>query len=182
MRISVKLASLLLVSGIALSACGTLNSGASLNSAGSGSAGSGSAGSGSGGSLGGSGDSNQPRNIQEAERGETIFDLLNPNDSGRDLAVNKYLWRASLDVLSFLPIEAADPFTGVIVYGYGTAPGSSRAYRATVAITDPALDARALRVSVRSRGGAASAELERQIENAILSRARELRISRANIR
>ena len=182
MRISGKIAILSLVSAFALSGCGGLNSAGSINSAGSGSAGSGSAGSGSaGGSLGGGGDGNQPRNIEEAERGERLFDLLNAPDQGAVLGVNKFLWRATLDVLSFLPIEAADPFTGVIVYGYGTAPGSSRAYRATVAITDPALDARALRVSVRTRGGSASAELERQIENAILSRARQLRISRANI-
>lgn len=64
------------------------------------------------------------------------------------VAVNRYLWAASLDVLSFLPIESVDPFTGVIVYGYGTPPGSSRAYRATVYITDPALDARSLNVAI----------------------------------
>ena len=185
MQIKARFTLISLLSAFALSACGGLNSGASLNSAGS--AGSGSAGSGSsaggssaGGSLGGG--SNRPTQIEEAERRETIFDLLNPPDEGAVLGVNKFIWRAALDVLSVLPLEAADPFSGVQVYGYGTVPGSSRAYRVTVAITDPALDARALRVSVRTRGGAASAEIERQIENAILSRARELRISRVQIR
>ena len=180
MRFSSKFGALAAICVLGLSACGTLNSGASLNSAGS--AGSGSAGSGSGGSLGGSaGDSNQPRTISEGPERSTIFDLLDPPDENAILGVNKFLWRAATDVLSVLPLEAADPFTGTLVYGPGSVPGSGRSYRVTVLITDPALDARSLKVSVRSRGGAASSELSRQIENAILTRARELRISRATI-
>ena len=34
-------------------------------------------------------------------------------------SVNKYLWQASLEVLSFLPINSADPFSGIIVFGKG---------------------------------------------------------------
>lgn len=94
-----------------------------------------------------------------------------------NVAVNRYLWAASLDVLSFLPVESVDPFTGVIVMGYGTPPGGSRAYRATVAITDPALDARSLNVALLTRSGPAAAETTRAIEDAILSRARQLRIA-----
>lgn len=93
------------------------------------------------------------------------------------VAVNRYLWNASLDVLSFLPIESVDPFTGVIVMGYGTPPGGSRAYRATIYISDPALDARSLNVSLLTRSGPAAAETTRAIEDAILSRARQLRIA-----
>jgi len=93
------------------------------------------------------------------------------------VAVNRYLWAASLDVLNFLPVESVDPFTGVIVMGYGTPPGGSRAYRATVAISDPALDARSLNVSLLTRSGPAAAETTRAIEDAILSRARQLRIN-----
>ena len=93
------------------------------------------------------------------------------------VAVNRYLWAASLDVLNFLPIESVDPFTGVIVFGYGTPPGGNRAYRATVAITDPALDARSLNLALLTRSGPAAAETTRAIEDAILSRARQLRIS-----
>ena len=93
------------------------------------------------------------------------------------VAVNRYLWAASIDVLSFLPIQSVDPFTGVIVMGYGTPPGGSRAYRATVHISDPALDARALNVALQSRSGAVSAETQRAIEDAILTRARQLRLA-----
>ncbi|KAA9005989.1 DUF3576 domain-containing protein [Histidinibacterium aquaticum] len=92
------------------------------------------------------------------------------------VAVNRYLWQASLDVLSFLPIESVDPFTGVIVMGYGTPPGSSRAYRATVYVSDPALDARALNVAIATRSGPVAQETTRAVEDAILARAREIRI------
>lgn len=91
------------------------------------------------------------------------------------VAVNRYLWAASLDVLNFLPIQSVDPFTGVIATGFGTPPGGSRAYRATVYITDPALDARSLNVALQSRGGPVATETQRAVEDAILSRARELR-------
>lgn len=92
------------------------------------------------------------------------------------VAVNRYLWAASIDVLNFLPIESVDPFTGVIVFGYGTPPGSGRAYRATVYITDPALDARSLNVAIQTRSGPVANETVLAVEDAILSRARQLRI------
>ena len=93
------------------------------------------------------------------------------------VAVNRYIWNASLDVLSFLPIQSVDPFTGVIVMGYGTPPGGGRAYRATIFVSDPALDARSLNVALATRAGPVSAETQRAVEDAILSRARQLRIA-----
>jgi len=107
----------------------------------------------------------------------TIWDLFNNNeDPNVTVEVNRYLWNASLEILDFMPIEAADPFSGVIVFGYGTPPGGGRAYRATVYVTDPALDARSLRVALQSRGGPVSRETQRAVEDAILTRARQLRI------
>ena len=91
------------------------------------------------------------------------------------VAVNRYLWAASIDVLNFLPIESVDPFTGVIVFGYGRPPGTSRAYRGTVYITDPALDARSLNVALATSSGPVANETTRAIEDAILSRARQIR-------
>lgn len=91
------------------------------------------------------------------------------------VAVNRYLWRASLETLNFLPITTVDPFTGVIVTGFGTPPGGGRAYRATVLVQDPALDARSLNVSLVTRSGPAAPATVRAVEDAILSRARQLR-------
>ncbi|MEL6586970.1 MAG: DUF3576 domain-containing protein [Pseudomonadota bacterium] len=116
------------------------------------------------------------RNAQ-GERQSSLFDLFdNRDDPNTTLEVNKYLWAASLDVLSFMPVQNADPFSGVIQFGFGTPPGGGRAYQATVFIQDPALDARSLNVALRTRGGAASRETQRAIEDAILTRARQLRI------
>ncbi len=113
----------------------------------------------------------------EKDRGSTLWDLFsNADDPNTTVEVNKYLWQASLDVLNFLPIESVDPFTGVIVTGYGTPPGGGRAYRATVYVQDPALDARSLRVALQTRGAPVSAETARAVEDAILTRARQLRI------
>ena len=114
---------------------------------------------------------------------ETIWDPPRERgDAATTVRVNRYLWFASLDVLSFLPVETVDPFTGVIVTGFGTPPGGSRAYRATVLISDPALDARALRLALVGRDGVAvDAATTRALEDAILTRARELRTRDARL-
>ena len=96
-------------------------------------------------------------------------------------SVNKYLWQASIEVLNFLPINSADPFSGIIVFGKGKAPGSSQFYDATVYISDPALDARSLSVTVRSSNGTISSAAKREIESAILSRARQLRLKELDL-
>jgi len=96
-------------------------------------------------------------------------------------SVNKYLWQASIEVLNFLPINSADPFSGIIVFGKGKAPGSSQSYDATVYISDPALDARSLSVTVRSSDGTISSAAKREIESAILSRARQLRLKELDL-
>ena len=92
--------------------------------------------------------------------------------------MNRYLWAATFDVLNFLPVQEVDPFTGIIITGYGTPPGGGRSYRATVHIKDPALEARSLTVSMQTSGGApVSTATVRAVEDAILSRARQLRIA-----
>lgn len=106
----------------------------------------------------------------------TIFDAFLSPDQNVNIRVNRFLWNASLETLGFLPLESADPFSGVMIFGWGRAPGSSQTYRATVLVQDPALDARSLKVSVQTRRGPASAETQRRIEDAILTRARQLRV------
>ncbi len=113
--------------------------------------------------------------IGTEKRRTTIWDAFKNNQSEIPVKVNRFIWQASLDVLDFLPIESVDPFSGVIVMGYGTPPGGSRPYRATVYVSDPALDARTLRVALLTRNGPTSKETMRAVEDAILSRARQLR-------
>ncbi len=121
---------------------------------------------------------NAAANPDRAEKGSSIWDLFsNSDDPNTTVEVNKYIWQASLEVLNFLPVESVDPFTGVIVTGYGRPPGGGKAYRATIYVQDPALDARSLKVALQGQGGGSVApETVRAVEDAILTRARQLRI------
>ena len=121
---------------------------------------------------------NAAANPDRAEKGSSIWDLFsNSDDPNTTVEVNKYIWQASLEVLNFLPIESVDPFTGVIVTGYGRPPGGGKAYRATIYVQDPALDARSLKVALQGQGsGSVAPETVRAVEDAILTRARQLRI------
>src|SRR5690606_11698240 len=85
---------------------------------------------------------NQGRGGARSDNGSVLDFFRSKDDAG--VKVNRFLWTASLQVLDFLPIQSADPFTGVISTGYGVPPGGGRAYRATILISDPALDARSL--------------------------------------
>jgi hypothetical protein len=111
------------------------------------------------------------------EGSTSVWDAFRRSDAEVQVKVNKYLWSASLEVLNFLPVESVDPFTGVIITGFGTPPGGSRAYRATILIDDPALSARSLNVALQTRNAPADAATVRAIEDAILTRARQLRIA-----
>jgi hypothetical protein len=163
--------SLLLAAGLSVSACGVTNRlFGSVTAGGDGPAGT---------SQMDEAEARTPSGMGNATGQErsSIWELFGPNQADQSVNVNKYLWNASLDVLGFLPIETVDPFTGVIVTGYGTPPGGGRAYRATIHITDPALEARSLRLSLQTRNGPVSASTARAVEDAIMARARQMRIS-----
>ncbi|MFD1880438.1 DUF3576 domain-containing protein [Paracoccus pacificus] len=123
------------------------------------------------------------RGSEGRQRESTVWDLFsNSGDPNETVAVNRYLWNASLEILDFLPKQSVDPFTGIIVTGYGTPPGGGRPYRATIKVSDPALDARALKVSLQGPGGSAVApDTVRAVEDAILTRARQLRVRDRNL-
>ena len=112
----------------------------------------------------------------KVEKKESVIDFFqNKQDSNTAIGVNRYIWIATLDVLNFLPIEAADPFTGIISFGFGNVPGSKLMYRGTVLINDPALDARSLKISLVTKNGI-PIDLKTRIavEDAILNRARQI--------
>ena len=111
----------------------------------------------------------------ESNNRETIWDAFNREATREPVKVNRYIWQAALDVLDFMPIETIDPFSGVIVKGFGVPPGGETQYRATIYVIDPALEARSLRVSMQTKSGPGSSATMKEIENAILSRARQMR-------
>jgi hypothetical protein len=103
------------------------------------------------------------------------------------IGVNSYLWRATLDTLAFMPLSSADPYGGVITTEWYANPEKpDERFKCTVYILDTRLRADALNVTVykqvRDAGGGwsdatASDQTAIDIENAILTRARQLRLS-----
>ena len=108
--------------------------------------------------------------------------------TGTGVAVNAYLWRASLDTINFIPLASADPFGGVIITDWYTpAETPNERMKVQVTILDRELRADGVRVSVfkqqtSPKGGTwVDAQVDPRtnidIENAILTRARQLRIA-----
>ncbi|MGC9269141.1 DUF3576 domain-containing protein [Acidiphilium sp.] len=65
------------------------------------------------------------------------------------VAVNAYLWRASLDTLSFMPLASADPFAGVIITDWYSPPATpNERFKATAYILGSMLSANDLKVSI----------------------------------
>lgn len=110
-----------------------------------------------------------------------------PAPGGSPIAVNSYLWRASLDTISFMPLTSADPFGGVIITDwYSPAEVRDERFKVNIYILGRDLRADGIRAAVfRQRqdpfDGWVDAEVNEStatdLENAILTRARELRIS-----
>ena len=108
-------------------------------------------------------------------------------ETNSGIGVNGFLWRASLDTLSFLPLSSADPFGGVIITDWYAPPESpAERFKVTVYILGRELRSDGVRVAVfrqkRDTGSEwidanAGKNTSTSLENAILTRARELRIS-----
>jgi hypothetical protein len=108
------------------------------------------------------------------------------------LGVNAFLWRASLDTLSFMPLASADPFGGVIITDWYANPEKpDERFKATVYILDTRLRADGVSVTVFKQvkdaaGGWSNAPVAPQtdvdVENAILTKARQLKLSTINVK
>jgi hypothetical protein len=107
---------------------------------------------------------------------------------GSGIGVNSFLWRAALDTVSFVPLSSADPFGGVIITEWYSPPETpAERFKLNVFILDTQLRTDGLRVAVFKevakdnlwRAAAVDKKTVTDIENRILQRARELRISSA---
>ena len=103
------------------------------------------------------------------------------------IGVNGYLWRATLDTLAFMPLASADPWGGTVITDWYANPEKpDERFKATVYILDTRLRADGLKVTIfkQSKDAAGqwvdaptSDQTEADFENAILTRARQLRLS-----
>lgn len=107
--------------------------------------------------------------------------------SGQAIGVNAFLWRATLDTLAFMPLASADPYGGVVITDWYTNPEKpDERFKATVYILDTRLRADGLNVTVFKQVKGAdgqwansnvAGQTDVDIENAILTKARQLRLS-----
>ena len=110
-------------------------------------------------------------------------------EGGGGIGVNSFLWRASLDTISFMPVTAADPFGGVIITDWHT-PGETpnERFKLNIYIMGKELRADGVKVAVfrqmRDAGGgwvdaSTPDQTSVRIEDAILTKARQMRNSLA---
>lgn len=101
------------------------------------------------------------------------------------LGVNSYLWRASLDTISFMPIASADPFGGVILTDWYSPPQSPQErLKVNIFILDRQLRSDGVKVSIfrqewdssgQWRDHAVDPKTVKDLEHAILAQARHFR-------
>ena len=101
------------------------------------------------------------------------------------MAVNAFLWRASLDTVSFIPLDIVDPIGGVITtQWYEDENNSSERVKLTIYVKDRRLRADGISVNVFREiileegwtKAETNPETARLVEASILTKARELRI------
>lgn len=105
------------------------------------------------------------------------------------IGVNSFLWRSSLDTISFMPLASADPFGGVILTDWYSPPeNTNERFKINVFILDRQLRSDGVQVKVFRqvrRGGSwqdasVAPETGRQLEDTILTRARQMRVAQMN--
>jgi len=131
---------------------------------------------------------NADRQTIFGEDGITLFGGKDSSsNAGQGIGVNSFLWRASLDTISFMPLASADPFGGVIITDWYQDPkATGERFKITVYILDRRLRADGVKVSVFRQkhdeklgwiDTPADPGMGTKIENAILVRARQLRMA-----
>jgi len=120
------------------------------------------------------------------EGGITLFGVSDGRGTEGAVAVNAFLWRASLDTISFMPLSSADPFGGVIISDWYSPPETpDERFKVNVYILGRVLRADGLKVSVfrqtrsetdRWQDAAVGADVATEFEDAVLTRARQLRM------
>jgi hypothetical protein len=107
--------------------------------------------------------------------------------AGAGIGINSYLWRATLDTLSFMPLASADPFGGVIITDWYEDPNArGEKFKVNVLILDQNLHANAVKVTLFKQVNNAgkwlddvpNSKLTVDLENKILTRARALKVEK----
>lgn len=102
------------------------------------------------------------------------------------LGVNSFLWRATLDTIAFMPLTSADPFGGVVITDWYEDPKArGERFKVNALILDRNLRADGVKISLFKQQQDSSGNwqdvtvderLERDLEDTILTRARQLKV------
>jgi hypothetical protein len=104
------------------------------------------------------------------------------------ITVNEYLWRASLDTISFMPLRTVDPFGGVILTEwYSPSSTKNERLKVDIFILDKQLRANGIRVAIHKQvfnettktwvDKEVDKKTVNDLEEAILTRARQLKVN-----
>jgi hypothetical protein len=109
--------------------------------------------------------------------------------SGAGIGVNSFLWRATLDTLSFMPLTTTDPFGGVILTDWYEDPKvKGERYKVNALILDKTLRADGIRITLFKqrldehgvwRDIEVNPQLDRDLEDTILTRARQMHLAQS---
>ena len=115
---------------------------------------------------------------KDASKGINITDFLNRDSQSKKFYVNSFLWRASLDVLSFAPFQSTDAFGGIIVTEWFKKNDQQIKLTALIKSIDLRSEGINIKAYIKNEKNEISEDivLSRKIEDLILTKARVLRI------
>ena len=115
---------------------------------------------------------------KDASKGINITDFLNRDSESKKFYVNSFLWRASLDVLSFAPFQSTDAFGGIIVTEWFKKNNKQIKLTALIKSRDLRSEGINIKAYIKNKKNEISEDvvLSRKIEDLILTKARVLRI------
>ena len=116
---------------------------------------------------------------KDAKKGVSITDFINKDPFGdKSFYVNSFLWRASLDVLSFAPFQSTDAFGGILVTEWYKRGNKQIKLIANIQSRELRSEGIKLKVFIKNKNNEISEDiiLAQKIENLILTKARRLRI------
>ncbi len=116
---------------------------------------------------------------KDSKKGLSITDFLNKNSlNDESFYVNSFLWRASLDVLSFAPFQSTDAFGGIIVTEWFKKNNQQIKLTALIKSRDLRSEGINIKAYIKNKENDISEDkvLSRKIEDLILTKARVLRI------
>ena len=115
---------------------------------------------------------------KDSSKGISITDFLNRDSQSEKFYVNSYLWRASLDVLSFAPFQSTDAFGGIIVTEWFKKNNQQIKLTALIKSRDLRSEGIDIKAYIKNNKNEILEDLvlSRKIEDLILTKARVLRI------